>query len=178
MNARKLFSTFAGVALAVSLVAPAAWAADPAPAAAKAAAKKPALELTVKSFQEVEVVDKAGKTTKKTVPVSKIVPGDVVIYAISWKNNGSQPASGVVIDNPVPPQVTFVAGSSKSPLATDEVSVDQGKTWGALEALKVTGADGKQRAATAADVNDVRWTLAAPIKAGGTGSVGYRAIVK
>lgn len=173
--AAKAMLSLAAVAL---LAMPLAHAADPVKAAGKAAAKKPGLELTVKSFQEVEVADKTGKKIKKTVPVAKIVPGNEVIYVISWKNKGTQPATGVVVNNPVPKEVSFVAGSSQVVGAVDEVSVDGGKTWGALETLKVVGSDGSARAAGAADVTDVHWKLTAPVQAGGSGSVGYRALVK
>lgn len=171
-NTHTVAKTIAGLAAAALLAMPSAWAVDAAPA------KKPGIELTVKSFQEVAVVDKDGKTVKKTVPVAKIVPGDEVIYVISWKNNGAKPAGDVVVNNPVPPQVSFVAGSSPAAGAKDEVSVDGGKAWGKLEALTVKTADGKARPATGADVTTVQWKLLAPVAPGASGSVGYRAIVK
>ncbi|MFZ5842066.1 MAG: hypothetical protein ACOY3E_04125 [Pseudomonadota bacterium] len=171
-NTHTVAKTIAGLAVVALLAMPSAWAVDAAPA------KKPGIELTVKSFQEIDVTDKNGKVEKKTVPVAKIVPGDEVIYVISWKNNGAKPASDVVVSNPVPPQVTFVAGSAKAPGAKDEVSVDDGKTWGQLETLMVKADDGKLRPATGADVTVVQWKLSAPVAPGASGSVGYRAIVK
>ena len=175
-NTRPFAKAIAGLAVAALLAMPSAYAADPAPG--KAPAKKPGIELTVQSFQEVAVVGKDGKTVKKTVPVAKIVPGDEVIYVISWKNNGKDPARDVIVNNPVPEQVSFIAGSSAAPGAIDEVSVDGGKTWGKLGALTVRTDDGKTRPATAADVTVVQWKLSAPVAPGATGSVGYRAVVK
>lgn len=136
------------------------------------------VELAVKSLQEVQVTDKNGKVTKKSVPVSKVVPGDEVIYVISYANKGKQPADNVVITNPVPEPVAFRAGTSAAAGATDTVSVDGGKTFGKLEALTVTGADGKPRAATGADVTHVQWKLNAPVKAGASGSVSYRVVIE
>ncbi len=136
------------------------------------------VELTVKSLQEVQVTDKNGKITKKTVPVAKVVPGDEVIYVISYANKGKQPADNVVITNPVPAPVAFRAGTSAAAGATDTVSVDGGKTFGKLEALAVPGADGKPRAATGADVTHVQWKLNAPVKAGASGSVSYRVVIE
>lgn len=171
-NTHIFSKAIAGLAFAALLAMPSAWAVDAAPA------KKSGIELTVKSFQEMVVTDKNGKPAKQTVPVAKIVPGDEVIYVISWKNNGAKPAGDVVVNNPVPPQVVFVAGSSKAPGAKDEVSVDGGKTWGQLESLSVKTADGKTRPAIAADVTTVQWKLLAPVAPGASGSVGYRAVVK
>jgi len=59
-----------------------------------------------------------------------------------------------------------------------EVSVDGGTKWGALETLTVPDAEGKPRAARGEDVTHVRWTVLAPVKAGGTGKLTYRARVK
>lgn len=171
-NTHIFSKAIAGLAVATLLAMPSAWAVDAAPA------KKSGIELTVKSFQEIDFTDKNGKTAKQTVPVAKIVPGDEVIYVISWKNNGAKPAGDVVVNNPVPKQVSFVAGSSKAPGAKDEVSVDGGKTWGQLEALTVKADDGKMRPATSADVTVVQWKILAPVAPGASGSVGYRAVVK
>ena len=118
-NTRPFSKAIAGLAIAALLAMPSAYAADTAPG--KTPAKKPGIELTVQSFQEVSVVGKDGKTVKQTVPVAKIVPGDEVIYVISWKNNGKESAKDVVVNNPVPTQVGFVAGSSAAPGAVDEV---------------------------------------------------------
>jgi hypothetical protein len=58
------------------------------------------------------------------------------------------------------------------------VSVDAGKSWGALASLKVKGADGKPRAAQGSDVTHVRWKLRDPVRAGEQGSVSYRAVLE
>lgn len=136
------------------------------------------LELKAEGFREVEVTDAAGKKSKQLQPVTGAVPGQEVVYVITYRNTGAKPAENVKVKNPVPKGLVYVPGSANAPGAQVDVSVDGGKQFGALEKLKVPGGDGKPRAATAADVTTVRWILAAPVKAGAEGKVSYRARVQ
>jgi len=136
------------------------------------------LELSTEAFHEVVVVDKGGKTERKREVLKKALPGQEVIYDISYRNKGNQPADRVVVSNPVPAELSYVAGSAAGAGSKVEVSVDGGTKWGALETLTVPDAEGKPRAARGEDVTHVRWTVLAPVKAGGTGKLTYRARVK
>lgn len=135
------------------------------------------LELKSAAYLEVAVKGKDGKVQKKRQPVSTAVPGSEVIYVISYRNGGAKPATDVVINNPVPPAMRYVPGSAEGAGTRTEVSVD-GKRFGALESLTVTGADGKPRAATGDDVTQLRWTFAGAIAPGKDGSVSFRAVVR
>jgi hypothetical protein len=61
--------------------------------------------------------------------------------------------------------------------ATLTVSVDGGQHWGRLATLTLPGADGKPRAAVAADVTHVRWVVPA-IAPGSTGAITFHATVR
>lgn len=135
------------------------------------------VELKVEALQEVAVTT-AGKTEKKLQPMEHAVPGQEVVYRITYHNTDAKPAERVVIRNPVPPAMSFKAGSAEGAGTQTDVSVDGGKQFGALNKLSVKGADGKPRPATAADVTTVRWTLSAPVAAGAQGVVSYRATLK
>lgn len=137
-----------------------------------------ALELTTEAFHEVEVVNKDGRKDVKREPLRNAVPGQEVIYVITYRNSGSKPAEKVVINNPVPPELVFRAGSAEGAGTSSVVSVDGGKSFGVLSALRLAGADGKQRAAEAKDVTHVRWTVLAPVRAGAQGKVMFRAMLK
>lgn len=136
------------------------------------------LELTTESLQEVTVKGKDGKPQKKVVPAAMVVPGTEVIYRIRYRNTGANPADKVVIDNPLPKEMTYLGGSAEGRGARFEVSVDGGASFGNLLSLRVTGADGNPRPAQPADVTHLRWTLAAAVPAGQEGSVSYRAVLK
>ena len=102
-----------------------------------------------------------------------VVPGDRLVFRTSYRNGGSTPATRVVLTNPVPAAVAWT-GEGTSGL---EVSVDGGRSFGTLATLKLRGANGQPRPATAADVTHLRWTLAA-IAPGAAGQLSYRGVVR
>ncbi|MCC2637428.1 MAG: conserved repeat domain protein [Moraxellaceae bacterium] len=137
-------------------------------------------ELVLKSeaLQEVAVKGKDGKVQKKRQAVTTATPGTEVIYVITYRNTGTQPANAVVVNNPIPAGMRYQAGSAEGAGARSEVSVDGGKQYGALETLRVKNADGTMRPARGEDVTHARWTVLGAVPAGKDGSVSYRAVVK
>ncbi|MEI9849932.1 MAG: hypothetical protein WDN24_02535 [Sphingomonas sp.] len=79
-----------------------------------------------------------------------------------------------MIANPVPAGLIYSGPAEGSP--EPELSVD-GTRFGTLSQLSVRTTAGS-RAATPADVRVVRWRLARPVAAGGSGQVSFRAILK
>ena len=122
-----------------------------------------------------------------------VVPGDKLLFTLTYKNASAAPAANFVAVNPVNPAVAFTgAGEDWA-----EVSVDGGKTWGKLSDLNVAGvadaaaaatdnadtaapqtAPVAPRAARAEDVTHIRWKFADPIPAGATGKLTFRGVVK
>ena len=143
-----------------------------------AAAAQDTLELKNAVFQEVDVKAADGTTHKERVPAATVVPGTEVIYVITYHNKGKQMATDVVITNPIPKELAYRPEAGPGPAQSPEVSVDAGKSWGALAKLTVPGADGKPRPAQGSDVTHVRWKLGKPVAAGETGSVSYRAVLE
>lgn len=144
------------------------------------AADKGAIEL--KSVAEVEVTTKNAKGEKevKRVEAAKanVVPGEAVIFTTYYSNNGKEPASDIVINNPMPEHMLYIDGSAEGSGTKIEFSVDKGKSFGAPEILKVKDDKGKERPALASDYTHIRWTLSKPLAPGGKGSVSFRAKVK
>jgi uncharacterized repeat protein (TIGR01451 family) len=103
-----------------------------------------------------------------------VTPGDKLVFLLRYKNGGAAPATGFTLTNPIPSAVAY-AGSADSGAS---VSVDGGKSWGALASLKVAQADGTFRPATAADVTHIRWSFAQAIAPGATGELSFRGTVK
>ena len=101
------------------------------------------LQITNAVYQEVEVRAPDGSVTHKRVVAERVVPGGEVIYEISYENTGTEPATEIAIDNPLPAEVAFVDAATEPTV----VSVDGGQTFGELEALTVEGPDGEPRAA-------------------------------
>ena len=126
-------------------------------------------------MEEVSIQSENGPSTS-IVPATSMAPGDTAVYVMTYTNNGSEPASNLVISNPVSKDVIYVgpAANSEAPV----VSVDGGATFAPLSQLRVAESNGTTRPAGAADVTNVRWTIAGPVAPGSNGSVSYKGTVR
>ena len=104
---------------------------------------------------------------------SVVVPGDRLLFTTTYRNDGAQALADFVVTNPLPAAVELLPDS----FGSARVSVDGGKTWGALASLTVTDGKGGTRAATGGDVTHLRWVVAS-ILPGARGSVQYHAVVR
>lgn len=129
--------------------------------------------LDTRVLSEVRETAANGTTRIRLAPAARVTPGDRVVYQIGYHNAGKLPATNVVVSNPVPAGLAYAGPAEGSP--APELSVD-GVRFGSLSQLTVR-AGGITRAATGADVRVVRWKLA-PIAAGTSGQVSFRAILK
>lgn len=131
------------------------------------------VSLTSRIMVEHVRKDAAGRPEKVLEEARKVVPGEAIVFEFSYRNAGAKPATGFVISDPLPANVAFAGG--ETPGAA--YSVDHGKSWGPLAALRVPTSNGGARAASSADVNAIRWAFPA-IPPGGAGKVSFRGLVK
>jgi uncharacterized repeat protein (TIGR01451 family) len=103
-----------------------------------------------------------------------VTPGDRLVFELSYRNVGAEPATGFTITDPIPSSVAFAGDESAGAI----FSVDGGRTWGPLAALRVAQPNGGSRPAAISDVTHIRWVFARPIPAGAAGSVSFRGVVK
>ena len=153
----RIFTAAAALALGAGAIAP-------------AFAQAAAVELTG-DVKVVRQVTANGKTSETLEEPKQVLPGDRLVFTTRYKNGGKEPATDFVVTNPLPAPVKLTKVDSF------EVSVDGGKSFGALTALKAAGADGKPRAAELGDVTHVRWRVAS-IAPGASGEVKYFAEVR
>ncbi len=111
------------------------------------AEEKGHLELKTTAQQEIEKFNEEGKKVVERVPAAKVIPGDVVIYTISYKNISEEAAENVFITNPVPEHMTYVDGSVEGEGTVITFSADGGATYAAPDALRVTSPDNSSRPA-------------------------------
>lgn len=138
-----------------------------------AAAAQSNVSLESEIMIERVVVEDGKREVKVEVP-KVVVPGDRLVFVISYQNQGAAPATDFVVTNPLPPSVTFEAAEGDEAV----VSVDGGKSYGQLAALKVKQPDGTDRDALPADVTHIRWAFARPIPAGAAGTLRFKGVVK
>lgn len=145
-----------------------------------AAEKKNNVELKVVAEVEVKVKNERGEEKVVRVDAAKanVLPGDPVFFTINYKNLGEEPATDVVITNPVSLHMVYMDGTAVGANAVVTFSVDNGKTFAAADKLKVRDKNGKERPAVASDYTHIRWTLQKPLAKGEKGSVGFKAKVK
>jgi uncharacterized repeat protein (TIGR01451 family) len=147
-------------------------------AAPLAAAPNGTVTLDMESAMEKVETGKDGKQVTRLVPVTKVVPGDEVIYTINYRNDGREVANPVVISNALPKEMSFRDGTAFGAGATITFSVDGGKTFGPAEALRMPLPNGGTRPATGADYTNIRFLINNPVAPGQKGFVRYRAQLK
>ncbi|KTT73873.1 DUF11 domain-containing protein [Sphingomonas endophytica] len=128
------------------------------------------LQVTSRVLAQVPQRAADGTMTVAMRPAARAVPGDRVVFELTFRNTGTQPLAGVVFDNPVPAGVAYRAPAPGS--AAPEVSVD-GRRFATIDALRVG-----DRPARADDVTHVRWRLARPLAAGAQGRLAFLAVLK
>ena len=135
--------------------------------------------IKVKSIAQIEteVVGADGKKHITRVPADKAVPGTAVLFTNTFENIGSKEAGSIVINNPVPANTEYQAGSAYGDDSEITFSIDGGKTFAAPEQLKVKTAQGEQMAKPSAYTN-IRWSYKKQLAPSATGEVGFRAVIK
>lgn len=142
-----------------------------APLAAQAAND---VALTSAVFVEKTVAQADGKWRLVLEEPRMVVPGDKLVFVLAYRNQGAKPATDFVVTNPLPGAVAYQGAADAAAL----VSVDGGKNWGALGALKVRKGDGTIRSAYPEDVTHVRWAMKSPIPVGAAGKLSFRGVVR
>jgi uncharacterized repeat protein (TIGR01451 family) len=137
--------SFAGAAAMVAMAGPALAAAQSTPS-----------PVTLKGDVMLEkTVTENGVSKVQLVEPKVVIPGDHLLFTTRYHNDGAEAVTNFVVTNPLPSAVALASDGAQG----TEVSVDGGKTWGQLGSLTVAGTEGAPRAATAADVTHVRWTI-------------------
>jgi uncharacterized repeat protein (TIGR01451 family) len=139
----------------------------------------PAHALTAKQTVEKEVVvrNADGTESASRMPADVVVPGERVVYTVSFTNDDVQPAQNFVMTQPVPEEVTYIEGSAEKPGAELSVSTDGGNSFSPRGAATVLR-DGERVRATASDITHLRWKIVTPLAPGGNDSVAYKAVLK
>ena len=135
------------------------------------------IDLQTIAQKEESFVDAQGETRTRLVPVTTVVPGDQVVYTLTFANRGEQPVTGVTVVDPIPEQMRYVNGSAFGPGTDIAFSVDDGASFAPAEELLVTDASGAERAARADDFTHIRWVFRGELEPGAQGYARFRAVL-
>jgi len=129
-------------------------------------------------LKEVEAVNEKGEKEVRLVPVASAMPGEVLIFRVTYRNEGTEPAANVQLTNPVPGEMVYIGGTAEGKGADVAFSVDSGQSFARPAALTVTAEDGTKRPAEPADYTHIRWQIQDPVPPGREGTVSFRASLK
>lgn len=119
------------------------------------------------------IVDESGEKRIELTDTSIVVPGDVLLFSTSYRNQTDKPVENFVLTNPLASAVAYSSDEKNE----QQVSVDGGNSWGLLSELTVTAEDGTTRAAQGSDVTHLRWVLPI-IRPAESGQITFNAIVR
>ncbi|AHE56408.1 hypothetical protein [Sphingomonas sanxanigenens] len=123
-------------------------------------------------FVERAVADAHGATRIVLETPETVTRGDRLVFVLSYRTVGDRARSAFTITNPLPRPLRFEDSSDPGAI----VSVDGGRSWGALATLTRRDLSGRLRAARPEDVTHLRWRRVLP--AGEAGSVTFRSVVR
>lgn len=127
--------------------------------------------------KEEVIVNEAGESETRLVAAELVVPGESVVYTITFTNVSAEPADNVVITNPIAEDLMYVDGSAFGPGMDIQFSIDGGVTFAAANELTIVE-DGEVRNARAEDFTHVRWAMQNDLKAGAQGIARFAAVLE
>lgn len=142
-----------------------------------ASAQQGTIQLEHKAEQWETVTDDNGVEQTRLVEAANVLPGERVLFSVTYSNTGDQAAEEVVITNPVPDHMVYIDNSATGNNTSITFSVDGGASFGTAQDLLVTDASGTQRPATAKDYTHVRWIVESDIASGASDTVQFSAVV-
>jgi len=141
------------------------------------AQEKGHLNVTTTVQKQEVTVNESGDTEIRLVAASTVVPGESVIYTITFQNISDEPADNVVITNPISKELTYVDGSAFGPGSAIQFSADGGQNFAAANDLTVSE-EGESRPAGPDDFTHIRWVMNNELAVGAQGTARFSAVLK
>jgi uncharacterized repeat protein (TIGR01451 family) len=123
----------------------------------------PELKLNLAAHKKIIQTDNKGQqqvSWKDLGSKAVVQPGDVIRYSLSSSNIGDATAKSLVLNQPIPAQMTYVLNSARSNAGLRVTySIDNGKTFVAQPKVKIKQLDGStvEKPAPAEIYTHVRW---------------------
>jgi uncharacterized repeat protein (TIGR01451 family) len=152
----------------------------------KVVQKQQPVELLLSAEKRQVIRDESGaeKISWNSLPSnSQVIPGSVLRYVVTAKNNTSRNMRNLSVTQPIPDGMVYVLPSATSLNTSDsklEFSIDSGKTFSTKPIIRVRNRDGKieERPAPADAYTHVRWNFGETLQANSNVMVSYQVRVK
>jgi uncharacterized repeat protein (TIGR01451 family) len=135
-------------------------------------------KVTISIAAEKEVV--INKEVKR-IPVKETVPGDILIYTLTYRNSGDETATNVLVEDPIPQGTVYLSGTAFG--ASDDISfsIDKGKSFKKPSLLtydvKLPNGRMEKRTASTEEYTNIRWNVKS-VAPGASGKAGFKVKVK
>ena len=111
------------------------------------------------SLQEVTKVTETGEKIKEWAKTEKVVPGTLVRYVNTLVNSGNTTATKLLVKNPIPKNMEYVAGSAACQGSCSlSYSIDGGQSFNSPSELYI-GIGENRHLAKASEYTDIRWII-------------------
>ncbi|MGI9270324.1 MAG: DUF7619 domain-containing protein, partial [Woeseiaceae bacterium] len=127
--------------------------------------------------KQVVTANDAGESETRLIAANTVVPGETVIYTITFQNIGDEAATNVVITNPISETLTYVEGSAFGPGSDIRFSTDGGQNFAAANELTVDEG-GESRPAGPDDFTHIQWVMQNELAVGAQGTARFTAVLK
>ncbi len=136
------------------------------------------ISLTMTAQEEIVRVNAEGEKVIEYIEAESVIPNDILLYTITYENVGQETAENLVINNPIPADMKYLADSAAGEDTIIRFSIDNGNSFDFPGNLFITLDDGSKRQALAGEYTNIQWRLdkSLPVKA--SGKVTYRAQLK
>ncbi|MDH5611777.1 MAG: hypothetical protein OEY66_04910 [Gammaproteobacteria bacterium] len=134
--------------------------------------------LTNKVLKQVIKKDKDGNITYDYVEPKTALPGDIMMYSITFENIGNDSAENIVINDPVPNNSKYRVGSAAGENTMISFSIDGGKNFGNPEELVVKDKNGKEWTAKPESYTHIRWVYNKALAPGQKGEITFKTQIK
>ena len=124
---------------------------------------------------EVEIRDEnTGAVTTELRDADLVKPGEVVVFTSVFTNISEETAEEILVNNPVPENMVYIAFSARGESTVVNYSVD-GTNFGSPDNLTVVGEDGAERTARPEEYKEIQWVFDGELSPGESGEVSFKA---
>ena len=135
------------------------------------------INIASKAQKVVISINAQGQEEQTLVPISKVLPGEIVQYSNIFENISNKTASDIGVTNPIPENMVYVPHSAQGDDCYITFSIDGGKRWGQPYQLKVRNKQGKLVQAKAEDYTHIHWQYRGKLKANEKRTVSFKTIL-
>lgn len=137
------------------------------------------VDITIQAEKEVISLENGNKI-KKRLSAKEIIPGEIIIYTIRYKNLEKMKVEDIVIDDPIPKGTSYLANSAYGKNSTINFSIDNGVTFNTETKLyyKVKNNKGilENKLALPEQYTNIRWSIK-ELSADESGELGFKVVV-